>query len=462
MKYIRKLFSTKSLESKPKTQTDEVKDEDVEKTPILDMRLPSWVELFGNKTKYPFLGRTIVSGFINVINNEIDSSEIIFTIKSYLPTKYLHKFNLETEKIGSIKFPFPSELNKYFNCNLIINCIPNYNNKLIIMGQSYQPKALYFFFVVNLKTMSILPIIDPIENNNYCNIHKTSISGTYNSMHGEYCKVLFIYDWLFVSENDTFFIYYFDNNRNYPMPIFEENLYKYCKFKYKKHGMILLNNINNIKKNGYIKILLFGGMNINFSSSFCLIKIEYKSLEDLTLIAKNSIGKLNNFDVDVFKLKFEVIYDINHDLIKMSITTSYKVLDMNDNLINILFKNCEYYDFSYNLIDNRYLLITGGVHNADQMIYYDLIINKWFKCLNKLPIYIPLSCHSIFIWNNNLYIFGNNDKKTGYKSCFKIKLHETGIFTWDQERILWIGWIFKWHKQYKMSKHVLRYIFTFL
>ena len=116
-----------------------------------------------------------------------------------------------------------------------------------------------------------------------------------------------------------------------------------------------------------------------------------------------------------------------------------------------------YSNFSYHVIDNRYLVLIGGLctargsvtsninqnfngnHNqdypSDKIIVYDYWVQKWFECKYRLP--IKMINHKSFVFENGqkLYLIGDIDNKQ-VEFVFKIR---ASIAEWKIQRLIWIG-----------------------
>ena len=136
--------------------------------------------------------------------------------------------------------------------------------------------------------------------------------------------------------------------------------------------------------------------------------LDYTSNDEyISYFGKNNIDKQ-------LKLEYKIYYDYEN-------VVSFDGLD-EINRSGYTAGCFSYNKFSYNLVWNRYLLLTGGElgkfnpilnrtfnpQASDLMIYYDLILNKWFE-LNKggtfgkekEKLLTPLVCHCGLIINKN-------------------------------------------------------------
>ena len=491
--------------------------------------LSCWKKIFNNDN-FLDIRKTIASAVINPQNG----NEIIFTIKSFagfnlnLFTLNTHNNTITTQR----DVVPPVRVGRWSDANIVVCTKTNdedqsdnsdNKNKLIIMGKrpyhAYHDHNPMFLSVLNLKTLIFEEI--KILNMRNCDRYRrryfwpVTMTGEYDEMLSWDCKTLYVYDWLFASDEDLLHIFYFDKNTNVPKIVFDIRLSN----NYVNHGMVLLNNNKNKDS---IVLLIFGGDNISFRSSFCLINISLKSLKRVTCARmtlyeekkwhfskmldytknddymsyfrknnQNSKGR-NNFKRSLLKLEYKV-YHYYQNVISFNgldeiSSGSFKGRTTGTRTSwskNTQKRYCSFSRFSYNLVSNRYLLLTGGrfgglnqVQSTNLMIYYDFLLNKWFE-LNKAGTFgkekerllTPLVCHCGLIINKKndkninekwLYIVGSGIK---INDCYRLNLTKCFCdFDWACERILWIAHKIKINKNtlfYRLSTDVLKYLITF-
>jgi len=208
--------------------------------------------------------------------------------------------------------------------------------------ESYRRIQVYSIFDINKQKFKDLDFtgINDVEN-----LHSTKMRFIHINLPLDMknCRAIIFKNYLIISFLKTLDFYKISQENNELQ--FERHIALFWKFK--EHGMVVLKNKEN---NNQIQIVLIN--NNIFLSDVIIVQVNLNNLQGVCKIKENPY-QMNRNENMIYGLKYQ-------------------------------FLRRRYKNFSYCLIDNRYLLFLGG-DNYNLIFYWDFSLCKWFLCRKTLP-----------------------------------------------------------------------------